>query len=61
MYGTTCHLCGGPGANSADHLKPISTHPELRWELSNVRPSHVGCNAARKDAPLASEWEAAGW
>jgi 5-methylcytosine-specific restriction endonuclease McrA len=60
-FGTTCHLCGLPGANTVDHIRPQSTHPELRWELSNGRPAHRSCNSARKARPLASSWTARGW
>lgn len=59
-WGTTCHLCGHGQAESADHLLPRATHPELTWVLDNLRPAHhracptcgVRCNNARKDRPL---------
>lgn len=60
MYGTSCHLCGGPGANTADHLIPLSERPDLRWDIDNARPAHRSCNSMRKDAPLPSTWDA-GW
>ena len=40
-----CALCGGPGANSADHIIPLmhgGTH-----ELDNLRAVHVKCNARK--------------
>jgi 5-methylcytosine-specific restriction endonuclease McrA len=61
VYGTTCHLCGGPDANTVDHLLPQSTHPELRWDLGNVRPAHLSCNSQRRAAPLTDEWAAPAW
>lgn len=37
-----------------DHFHPWSTHPELREDPANFRPSHRACNLARGngDAPL---------
>lgn len=52
-YGTDCHLCGGPGATSADHLVPRSKGGTDA--LDNLRPAHLGCNIARGDTDLA-EW-----
>lgn len=52
-YGTRCHLCGGEGADSPDHVIPRSkggTHA-----LENMRPAHRACNRARSDMDL-SEW-----
>jgi len=60
-YGSTCHLCGRPGADTVDHLVPTSVDPSLRWEMSNVRPAHFSCNSSRKDRALAGEFYAAGW
>lgn len=40
-----CALCGGPGANSADHIIPLmhgGTH-----DLDNLRAVHVKCNARK--------------
>lgn len=36
-----CHLCSHPGANSLDHLLPVSTHPHLEWTPSNWRAAHL--------------------
>lgn len=44
-YGTTCHLCGGPGADSADHLIPRSAGGTDT--LDNLRPAHLSCNQRR--------------
>ena len=38
-----CHLCGQPGADTADHIIPYAlggTH-----ELDNLRPAHHRCNS----------------
>lgn len=51
-YGTTCHLCGRPGADSADHLIPRSHGgPD---DLTNLRPAHRSCNYSRGNQSLAS-------
>ena len=46
-YGTTCHLCGLPGANSADHVIPKSVRPDLTFDLDNLRPAHDTCNSSK--------------
>jgi len=41
----TCQHCGIRGGKlQADHIQPYSTHPELRWELSNGRTLCVPCH-----------------
>lgn len=55
--GRTCHLCGQPGATSADHIVPRSKGGEV-WSLDNLAPSHYSCNSARGNRSLA-EWFAA--
>lgn len=44
-YGTICHLCGLPGADSKDHLIPWSWTKDD--SLPNLRPAHVSCNSRR--------------
>lgn len=44
-YGNRCHLCGLPGATTADHLVPRSKGGSD--ELANLRPAHGKCNSAR--------------
>jgi 5-methylcytosine-specific restriction enzyme A len=49
--GGQCYVCGGLGADEADHVTPISqggTH-----DLSNLRAIHHNC-AAKKNAKEAS-------
>jgi 5-methylcytosine-specific restriction endonuclease McrA len=53
QYGRTCHLCGQPGATTADHVIPRSKGGTDA--LSNLRPAHFHCNRMRWDKPL-SEW-----
>lgn len=52
-----CWICGGridyaapsgtPDAWEPDHFLPVSTHPELAEEITNLRPSHRSCNLSR--------------
>lgn len=35
LYGRTCHLCGGPGADSIDHVVAGDDH-----SIENLRPVH---------------------
>ena len=49
-YGTTCHLCGLPGATTADHVVPKSKGGSDA--LCNLRPAHAHCNYSRQDRPL---------
>lgn len=49
-YGTTCHLCGQPGATTRDHLIPYS-HGGTD-DLHNLRPAHRRCNSKRGNRAL---------
>jgi 5-methylcytosine-specific restriction endonuclease McrA len=41
----TCQFCGARGGRlQADHILPFSTHPRLRYELSNGRTLCVPCH-----------------
>jgi 5-methylcytosine-specific restriction endonuclease McrA len=42
-----CAICGGPGADTADHILPLSKGGTSA--LSNLRPAHLSCNARRGD------------
>lgn len=44
--GTICALCGLPGADSADHIKPRSKGGAV-YDLANLQPAHRRCNLAR--------------
>lgn len=45
-YGTTCWLCGLPGATSADHVIPRSKGGAV-YDLANLGPAHKRCNESR--------------
>ncbi|MFD2674998.1 HNH endonuclease [Gulosibacter bifidus] len=47
-YGTTCWLCGLPGADSADHVVPRSQGGAV-YDMENLAPAHKRCNIARGD------------
>jgi 5-methylcytosine-specific restriction endonuclease McrA len=42
-----CHVCGLPGADTVDHLEPISAAPHLRLDPRNLKAADRGCNARR--------------
>ncbi|MDK4252614.1 HNH endonuclease [Corynebacterium propinquum] len=44
-YGDLCHLCGWPGATTADHIIPRSLGGDD--SLANLRPAHSTCNYSR--------------
>lgn len=55
-----CWICGMPidyslpisscgEAYEADHYIPIASHPELEYDIANLRPSHRHCNRSRQD------------
>lgn len=46
---------------SLDHVKPLSTHPELAHDESNLRPAHLSCNSKRgvgkaQPVKLSQDW-----
>lgn len=45
-YGDVCWLCGLPGANSADHIIPVSKGGAV-FDLLNLGPAHRRCNYSR--------------
>ena len=38
----------GPMAYEADHYIPVDDHPELEYDLGNIRASHQHCNRVRQ-------------
>lgn len=54
--GTTCALCTGAGADSADHITTLAAggHPT---DLANLQPAHISCNKARGQLTMA-QWRA---
>lgn len=51
-HGDHCWLCGGPGADTLDHLLPKRDYPELMFALENLRPAHRSCNSRRGAKPV---------
>lgn len=37
----------GPRAYEADHYVTVHDHPELEYDLANIRPAHQSCNRRR--------------
>lgn len=48
--GGICHLCGDPGANTADHLVPHA-HGGTD-DPRNLAACHIGCNKRRGTRPV---------
>ncbi len=44
--GYVCWLCGLPGANSADHVLPVSRGGATH-DPANLRAAHYSCNSKR--------------
>lgn len=42
----TCWICGRDGADTADHVIPLSEGGDLT-SLLNLRPAHRSCNSRR--------------
>jgi len=40
IYGDTCHLCGHPGARTADHLVPVALDADQPIDPHDMRPAH---------------------
>jgi 5-methylcytosine-specific restriction endonuclease McrA len=38
--GRVCWLCGHEGADTADHVIPYDTRPDLAWSWDNLKPAH---------------------
>lgn len=52
--GTRCHLCGAPGADTADHV--ITRSRGGADTIENLEPAHGSCNFARQDKTMAEWW-----
>jgi 5-methylcytosine-specific restriction endonuclease McrA len=50
-YGRTCWLCGLPGADTADHVIPVSKGGAV-YDLDNLGPAHGTCNYSRGNRPV---------
>lgn len=48
--GGICHLCGQPGADTADHLTPFAQGGSTRDD--NLAAAHTRCNRIRGDRPV---------
>lgn len=35
-----CHICGHPGANSADHVISVAERPDLSLDAANLKAAH---------------------
>jgi 5-methylcytosine-specific restriction endonuclease McrA len=50
-----CWICGKPGADTVDHVIPVSklphNHPLVR-DPANLRPAHGPCNYSKGNRPL---------
>lgn len=44
----TCKKCGGQGSD-VDHIKKRSTHPELRYELTNLQTLCRTCHRKKHE------------
>jgi 5-methylcytosine-specific restriction endonuclease McrA len=40
-------MCGARGRLEVDHVKPVRTHPELAYELSNLQALCVPCHSRK--------------
>lgn len=58
VKGTVCHLCGQPGADTADHIVTVAEARQRGWTrsrtnaLANLEPAHQSCNRARSTKPV---------
>lgn len=45
--GFHCRECGAAGDLEVDHIKPVRTHPELAFDLSNLQTLCVSCHSRK--------------
>jgi 5-methylcytosine-specific restriction protein A len=45
--GWACVTCGARGRLEVDHVKPVRTHPELAFELSNLQTLCPSCHTRK--------------
>jgi 5-methylcytosine-specific restriction enzyme A len=50
--GFKCRQCGARGRLEVDHIKPERTHPELRFELSNLQCLCPSCHSKKTIAEI---------
>ena len=51
-----------PESFEPDHYHPVSTHPHLAYDITNLRPSHCKCNRERGNTPPEQgRWVPADW
>ncbi|MCB1371522.1 MAG: HNH endonuclease [Rhodobacteraceae bacterium] len=48
----TCQACGKHGRLEVDHVKPVRTHPHLRWNPANLQALCIACHVAKTNAEL---------
>lgn len=57
-------VCGARGRLEVDHIKPVRTHPQLAYELSNLQTLCVPCHSRKtrlevglgKESPARAAW-----
>ena len=45
--GWQCVSCGARGRLEVDHIKPVRTHPDLSFELTNLQTLCVPCHTRK--------------
>ena len=47
-----CWLCGQAGADTIDHIVPLSVAPHMGEDTTNMMPAHRTCNSRRGTKPV---------